>query len=122
MKWLFWIVLALFAVGICFSLFRFFSDSTDADTDSADTSTVALVLPTLTNPFFVSMKTGAEDKAKNLNIELRVVSPVGGVQDVAGQIDLIETMLYTKPDAMCIVPADSAVQITSTVVCWQEDT
>ena len=68
--------------------------------------TLALVMKTLTNPFFVEMEKGARKAEKELGINLLVKT---GAQEtsVDQQITIIEELIKEKVDAILIAPADS---------------
>ncbi|MDR3564157.1 MAG: sugar ABC transporter substrate-binding protein [Negativicutes bacterium] len=67
---------------------------------------VALVMKTLTNPFFVEMEKGARKAEKELGINLIVKT---GAQETSidQQIAIIEDLIQAKADAIVIAPASS---------------
>jgi len=67
---------------------------------------IALVMKTLTNPFFVEMEKGARKAEKELGINLIVKT---GAQEtsVEQQITIIEELIKEKIDVILIAPADS---------------
>jgi len=71
--------------------------------------TIALVMKTLTNPFFVEMEKGARKAEAELGIRLIVKT---GAQETSfeQQINIVEELIKDKVDAILIAPADS-VQI-----------
>ncbi len=69
---------------------------------------IAFVVPTLTNPFFVQMKTGAESAIAGQQVTLLFQAPTTGVEDQAAQSDLVTTLVARGVKALCVVPADSA--------------
>jgi ribose transport system substrate-binding protein len=71
--------------------------------------TIALVMKTLTNPFFVEMEKGARQAEAEFGINLIVKT---GAQEtsIEQQITIIEELIKQKVDAILIAPADS-VQI-----------
>src|SRR6185295_8114430 len=62
---------------------------------------IALVLKTLNNPFFIDMKKGDEDKAKQLGVDLTVQAAEREV-DVEKQMQIIENLMQTKVAALCV--------------------
>ncbi|MDD2923297.1 MAG: sugar ABC transporter substrate-binding protein [Anaerolineales bacterium] len=68
--------------------------------------TIALVMKTLTNPFFVEMEKGARRAEKEFNINLIVKT---GAQETSidQQITIIEELIRDGVDAILIAPADS---------------
>jgi ribose transport system substrate-binding protein len=67
---------------------------------------IALVMKTLTNPFFVEMERGARKAEKELGIELLVKT---GSQEtsIEQQIQIVEDLIRLKVDAIVIAPGDS---------------
>ncbi|MFM8322461.1 MAG: sugar ABC transporter substrate-binding protein [Chloroflexota bacterium] len=72
----------------------------------SEVRTIALVMKTLTNPFFVEMEKGARQAEKELGIQLIVKT---GAQEtsVEQQITIIEELINAQVDAILIAPADS---------------
>jgi fructose transport system substrate-binding protein len=68
---------------------------------------VGLITKTETNPFFVKMRQGAEEKAKELGIELRTAAgKYDGDND--GQVAAIENLISAGAKGFAIVPSDSS--------------
>jgi ribose transport system substrate-binding protein len=65
--------------------------------------TVALVMKTLTNPFFIAMENGARQAARELGIRLVVVSAADEAS-VTQQAELVRQMIRDRVDAIVIVP------------------
>jgi ribose transport system substrate-binding protein len=76
------------------------------DTPQSPKYRIALVMKTLTNPFFVEMEKGARRAEKELGIDLIVKT---GAQEtsVEQQITIIEGLIKDGVDAILIAPADS---------------
>ena len=70
------------------------------------TPTVALVMKTLNNPFFMDMQQGAEDAAKGLQLPL-IVQAAERELDVEKQMQIIENLIQRKVAAICLTPAGS---------------
>lgn len=68
--------------------------------------TIALVVKTLTNPFFNDMQKGAEEAAQKLNVKLLVQAAEREV-DVEKQMQIIENLIQSKVSALCITPSGS---------------
>lgn len=68
---------------------------------------IALVMKTLTNPFFVEMEKGARKAEQELGVEL-IVKTGASETSVEQQIAIIDEMTAQKVDAIVIAPADSA--------------
>ena len=67
--------------------------------------TIGLAISTLDNPFFVDLKDGAEAKAAELGVSLRVVD---AQDDPARQLSGIEDLIARKVDLILVNPTDSA--------------
>ena len=67
---------------------------------------IALVMKTLTNPFFVEMEKGARRAEKELGIEL-VVKNAAQETSIEQQIQMVEDAISEKVDAIVIAPGDS---------------
>lgn len=67
---------------------------------------VALVMKTLTNPFFIEMEKGARRGAKEFGVNLLVRT---GAQEtsITQQIEIIDELIRDKVDAIVIAPASS---------------
>jgi ribose transport system substrate-binding protein len=68
--------------------------------------TVALVVKTLNNPFFIEMQRGAEEAAKKAGVTL-VVQAADREIDVERQMQIIENLIERKVNALCIAPSGS---------------
>lgn len=68
--------------------------------------TVALVVKTLNNPFFMEMQRGAEDAAAELRINLTVQAAEREV-DVEHQMRIIENLIQRRVDVIAVVPSGS---------------
>lgn len=66
--------------------------------------TIGLVLSTLDNPFFVTLKEGAEGKANELDYELTVLD---SQNDSAKELSNMEDLISRKVDLILINPTDS---------------
>ena len=67
---------------------------------------VALVMKTLTNPFFVEMEKGARRAEKDLGADLQVKTAAQETS-IEQQIQIVEDMIAAKVDAIVIAPGDS---------------
>ena len=76
------------------------------DTLKTDRPTVALVLKTLNNPFFIDMQKGAEEAAQKLNINL-IVQGADREVDVEKQMQIIENLIQRNVSAICVTPSGS---------------
>ncbi len=67
---------------------------------------IALVLKTLNNPFFIDMQRGAQEAADKLGVEL-IVQAAEREIDVEKQMQIVENLIQSKVDALCITPSGS---------------
>ena len=72
----------------------------------SDRPTVALVVKTLNNPFFVDMERGAREVADSLGFELIVQAPEREI-DPERQMQIIENLIQRRVDLLAIVPNGS---------------
>jgi len=74
--------------------------------DHPDKPTVALVLKTLNNPFFIDMEKGARQAAQKQGVRLLVQAPEREL-DVEKQMQIIETLIQSRVSALCVTPSGS---------------
>lgn len=74
--------------------------------EAGNERTVALVMKALSNPFFVKMKSGAREYAREENIPLEIFG-VERETDVERQIGIFENLISRGYGAIVIAPADS---------------
>jgi ribose transport system substrate-binding protein len=67
---------------------------------------VALVMKTLTNPFFIEMEKGARRAEQELGISL-IVKTAAQETSIEQQISIIEQLIQAEVDAIVIAPGDS---------------
>ncbi|MFH1851265.1 MAG: substrate-binding domain-containing protein [Candidatus Neomarinimicrobiota bacterium] len=68
--------------------------------------TVAFVMKTLNNPFFIDMQRGAKEAADNYGINLLVQAAEREV-DVEKQMQIIENLIQRKVAVICVTPSGS---------------
>jgi ribose transport system substrate-binding protein len=73
---------------------------------STQKPTVALVLKTLNNPFFIDMQKGAMEAAERAGVRLLVQAPEREL-DVEKQMQIVETLIQSKVSALCVTPSGS---------------
>jgi len=78
----------------------------DSDADAAGGPRIALVCKTLNSPFFLDMKRGAEAEAKALGANLVVQAPEREL-DVEKQMQIVENLIQTRVQALCLTPSGS---------------
>jgi len=76
--------------------------------DDAKKPTVALVMKSLANEFFLTMEDGAKVYQKEHSSDFDLISNgIKNESDTAAQIDIVNQMIVKKVDALVIAPADS---------------
>jgi ribose transport system substrate-binding protein len=78
----------------------------NAGTSQAPNIRVALIMKTLTNPFFIEMENGARQAQKETGIDLKVLT-ASQETSIEQQIQLVENQIENKVDAIVIAPGDS---------------
>jgi len=68
--------------------------------------TIAVIMKTLNNPFFIDMQEGAASEAKKLGIGL-IVQAAEREVDVEKQMQIVENLIQRKVSAICIAPSGS---------------
>ena len=83
------------------------TDAPAGDTEApAEDVIVGLITKNETNPFFVKMREGAQDKADELGVELRAFAGTGD-EDNASQVAAIEDLIAAGAAGFLITPADT---------------
>jgi ribose transport system substrate-binding protein len=75
---------------------------------------VAFVLKTLNSPFFNDMQRGAEAAAKRLDVDL-VVQAADREIDVERQMQIVENLIQTGINALCLTPSGSKEVVPAVV-------
>ena len=78
----------------------------DGSAETAQTYRMALVVKNLTNPYFVTLADGAEQKAAALGIDLDVQA-TNADTDIEQQIQLLDTLLTQNLDAILVCPLNN---------------
>jgi ribose transport system substrate-binding protein len=76
------------------------------NTRAGNKKTVALVMKSLSNPFFVRMEEGARNFARERNIPIEIFG-IERETDVDRQISIVESLISRQYGAIVIAPADS---------------
>ncbi len=97
---------ALSIVGVTLALAGCTRPATETAAPAKTKPRVALVLKTLNNPFVIDMEKGAREAAARLDVEL-VVQAAEREVDVDKQMQIIENLIQTGVDALCITPSGS---------------
>jgi len=83
-------------------------NSNNGDSASGDRPTVALIMKSLANEFFVTMAEGAtQHQSQSEGAYDLIVNGIKNEVDLAQQVALIDQMIATGVDAIVIAPADS---------------
>lgn len=80
-------------------------DSGHEDQKDSDGKVIGVSLSTLNNPFFVSIKEGIEDKAKELDLDVKFVD---ANNDAAKQNNDVDDLIQEKVKVLIVNPVDSA--------------
>ena len=80
--------------------------SSTSDASGGAKPTIALVVKTLNNPFFIEMQQGAQEAADRLGVNL-VVQAADREVDVERQMQIIENLIERKVSVLCIAPSGS---------------
>lgn len=80
---------------------------TAVETISPDSPKIALVMKTLTNPFFVDMERGARQAESELGVQL-IVKTAAQETSIQQQIEIVEELIKLQVDAIVIAPGDSS--------------
>ncbi|SFF64917.1 ribose transport system substrate-binding protein [Halobacillus alkaliphilus] len=92
------------------------SSSDDSEGDSGDsgsgddTTKIGLSISTLNNPFFVSLRDGAEAAAEDAGYE---ITTADAQNDAATQVSDIEDLLQQDIDVLLVNPADSSAVVSA---------
>ncbi len=95
-----------FLILLLISVLTFSGCNRGGDVSNDGKIRVGFVMKTLNNPFFIQMEEGATAAADTLNIEL-VVQAAEREIDVERQMQIIENLIQTRIDALCITPSGS---------------
>jgi ABC-type sugar transport system substrate-binding protein len=87
-------------------------------TSGGGAKTVALALSTLNNPFFVDMKSGAQQAADKAGIDLLVAD---AQDDAAKQLDQINNFVTQQVNAILVNPVDEAAVVPAVQKANQAD-
>ena len=97
---------AAVASTLAASVFTFVGGTASVANAASKKFTVAYVVGAASDPFFLSMKAGAQAEAKKLGITL-VWQGNPSVYSSATQIPIVQTLLATKPSALVLAPTDT---------------
>ncbi len=98
-----WIILVTLLAAACNSAAP---TPTTTPVPTQSVQTVALVMKTLSNPFFVEMEKGARQAEKDLSIKL-VVRTAAQETSIEQQIQIVDDLIQQKVNAIVIAPGDS---------------
>ncbi len=92
-------------VNTCF-IIASLSGCQRGEKQGVDGPSIALVMKTLNNPFFIDMQAGAEKAAKELGVNL-IIQAAEREVDVEKQMQIIENLIQRKIDALIVTPSGS---------------
>lgn len=90
---------AILGLAVCLS-----GCGREAETGGAGKPKIALIVKTLNNPYFIDMQKGAEEAAARLGVNL-IVQAAERDTDSERQMQIVENIIQTQPDAICLVPS-----------------
>lgn len=114
----------IMVVVLTLSLVACTSDGDNGDNDEGKAPegdgdyTIGFVISTQTNPFFVSLKDGAEKKAKELGVELIVLD---SQDDASKEISNMEDLITRDVDLILVNPTDSDAIVNSVMAANDAD-
>jgi ribose transport system substrate-binding protein len=96
----------LFLSFVLFSFCLSVSCNRGKNGNAGGTPRIALVMKTQNNPFFIDMQRGAEEAARRLGVSL-IVQAAERDSDVERQMQIIENLIQTDLQALCVTPSGS---------------
>ena len=66
--------------------------------------TIGFVVKALNDTYWVQMQAGAQDKAKELGVNVKFIAP-NSESEVQQQVDMIENLIGEGVDALCVAPS-----------------
>ncbi len=107
LSWFFTIFLALFFLSACSESEPVVSQPEQVSPPVVvEKKVIALVMKTLTNPFFIEMERGARSAEQQLGVSL-VVKTAAQETSIQQQIGIVEELIRDQVDAIVIAPGDS---------------
>lgn len=82
------------------------AEKENAEKDKAPVLKVALIMKTLTNPFFIAVEKGARQAQRETGIDLRVMTATQETS-VDQQVAIVESQIAARVNAIVIAPGDS---------------
>ena len=74
--------------------------------------TVGFVVKALNDTYWVQMQAGAQDKAKELGVNVKFIAP-NSESEVQQQVDMIENLIGEGVDALCVAPSSPDTVLTA---------
>ncbi|WP_432471788.1 substrate-binding domain-containing protein [Amphritea sp. HPY] len=108
-KRLFWLIPTLFSLVVlsaCSESGPVAGKQNQPAAMAEEKEVIALVMKTLTNPFFIEMERGARDAERELGVRL-VVKTAAQETSIQQQIGIVEDLIRDQVDAIVIAPGDS---------------
>ena len=77
------------------------------EASSSDTCSVGIVVKSLDNDYYTTLKNGAEDRAAELGVDLTFVAP-NAETDIQSWVNMVSDLIAAKVDVLGVCPADDA--------------
>lgn len=88
------------------------TDKGSTDSGAKDGKNVAVVLKALNSDYWKLVKAGADDAAKELGVNVKVLGP-NAETDVVGQTSLMEDQIVSGVDALVVAPSQPSAAIST---------
>jgi len=95
------VIIALLSVTMAFAEGQ--QEQKAAESAEDEKLTIGYVVKCVTNPYYHQVQIGAEEAAKKGDARLIFQAPARH-GDTEAQVKIVEDMLTTKPDALCLIP------------------
>lgn len=82
-------------------------ESSGNDQPSGDVLSIGIVVKSLDNDYYTTLKNGAEDRATELGVDLTFVAP-NAETDVQSWVNMVSDLIAAKVDVLAVCPADDA--------------
>ncbi|NMA17540.1 MAG: sugar ABC transporter substrate-binding protein [Clostridiaceae bacterium] len=80
-------------------------ESSNGTESTSQSCSVGIVVKSLDNDYYTTLRNGAEKRAKEKGVDLTFVAP-NSETDVQGQVDMIANLIAAKVDVLAVCPSD----------------
>jgi ABC-type sugar transport system substrate-binding protein len=101
------LLMVSFAAVMVFGLIGCKKNSGSGNAQESGKIEIAFITKSMQDLFFIDAKVAAEERAKELDINLTYMAPAGGFNDSAGQVRLVEDTIVKGVDAIIIDVCDN---------------